>query len=187
MNYSMNNLDKLTILIVTFLTDKQILLNCLNSIDRNVKILIVENSSSFKDKKFFLKKFSNLKIVTTGENLGYGKGNNFGLKLVKTSYALILNPDVICDKDFFDNIVDVTNEPDDFTIIGCQYLNDKVFMPAGFFDKRKNTEFKDNFIRNEVEALSKVEWVTGCSMLVNLKKFEEKEIFDNNFFYILKK
>ena len=61
-----------------------------------------------------------------------------GLKHVKTNYALILNPDVICDKDFFKNIEDVVSKAKDFTIIGCQYLNDKVHMPAGFFNKNKN-------------------------------------------------
>ena len=31
--------------------------------------------------------------ILAGENLGYGKANNLGLKEVKTKYALILNPD----------------------------------------------------------------------------------------------
>lgn len=178
----MKSIEELTIVIVTYKTSEKVIIDCLKSIDQNVKVLIIENSNHFIHEKIVSSNFTNVEVKCTGDNLGYGKGNNFGLKLVKTSYALILNPDVICDKDFFDNIVDVTNEPDDFTLIGCQYLNDKVFMPAGFFDKRKNSEFKDNFIINEVETLSKVEWVTGCSMLVNLKKFKEKEIFDNNFF-----
>jgi len=35
---------------------------------------------------------------------------------------------------------------------------------------------------NKINTLSRVEWVTGCSMLINLKKFSDKEIFDKNFF-----
>ena len=34
-----------------------------------------------------------LNAFLTGENLGYAKGNNLGLKIVKTKFALILNPD----------------------------------------------------------------------------------------------
>ena len=48
-----------------------------------------------------LSEYKNVNIVCTGENLGYGAGNNFGIKSVKTDYILILNPDVICDKNFF--------------------------------------------------------------------------------------
>ena len=178
----MKNLNDITVVIVTYKTDEKIIFDCLKSINSQVKILIVENSKNFTHDKKILSSFPNTKVFCSGENLGYGKGNNYGLKLVETKYALILNPDVICEKDFFNNIVDVINQTKDFTIIGCQYLNDKIFMPAGFFDKEKNNRFKDDFMNNKVDNLSKVEWVTGCSMLINLEKFINKEIFDKNFF-----
>jgi len=178
----MKNLNDLTVVIVTFRTPEKIIFECLKSIDPIVKVLIIENSNNFVHHKKILSNFPNVKIICTGDNLGYGNGNNFGLKLVNTKNALILNPDVICDKDFFKNIEEVLNEVKDFTIIGCQYLNDKVYMPAGFFDKNKNTKFKKDFQNNMTGLLSKVEWVTGCSMLINLKKFINKEIFDKNFF-----
>ena len=97
----MNKINNLTVVIVTYLTDKKILLNCIQSIDRKTKIIIVENSKNFRNRSFFLKKFSNIEIVCTGLNLGYGKGNNFGLDRVKTDYALILNPDIVCKDNFF--------------------------------------------------------------------------------------
>jgi len=178
----MKNLNDLTVIIVTYRTSEKIIYDCLNSIDTKVKVLIIENSNNFINKKTILSNFSNVKIVCTGKNLGYGKGNNFGLTLVKTNYALILNPDVICEKDFFNNIIEVVNDANDFSIIGCQYLKDKIFMPAGFFNKTQNNIFKENFKKNKIDFLTKVEWVTGCSMLINLKKFSNKEIFDKKFF-----
>ena len=42
----MNKLNNLTIIIVTFLTSKKILLNCLNSIDKRINVVIVENSNN---------------------------------------------------------------------------------------------------------------------------------------------
>ena len=90
-------------------------------------------------------------------------------------------------KKFFNNIINVVNKAEDFSIIGCQYLNDKNFMPAGFFDKKLNEKFRENFRYNKITDLHKVEWVTGCSLLINLKKFEDKEIFDKNFFLYFKK
>jgi N-acetylglucosaminyl-diphospho-decaprenol L-rhamnosyltransferase len=178
----MKNLNDLTVIIVTYRTSEKVILDCLNSIDSNVGIIIVENSNHFKHEKIVGSKFQNVKIVCTGDNLGYGNGNNFGLKLTKTSNALILNPDVICDKDFFNNITEVINKANDFTIIGSQYTNDKIFMPAGFFEKKRNLRFKQDFKNNNLNELSKVEWVTGCSIIINLKKFINREIFDKNFF-----
>ena len=178
----MKSLNDLTVIIVTFNTSRKVILDCLNSISKNVNILIVENSESFIDKDLVLTKFPNVNIVCTGENLGYGKGNNFGISHVKTDYVLILNPDVTCDEKFFTNIISVVDEAKDFTIIGCQYLYDNIFMPAGFFDENQNNSFIKNFKNNDIKPLSIVEWVTGCSMLINLNKFSNKNIFDKNFF-----
>jgi len=178
----MKKKSNLTIVIVTYLTDKKILLNCLKSIDKKFKVLIVENSNKFRDKKFFLKKFNNIEILCTGLNLGYGKGNNFGLEKVQTDYALILNPDIVCKNDFFGKITKIINKNKSFSIIGCQYTNETVYLPAGFFDKKKHRIFEKSFLKKNKKGLTKVEWVTGCSMLINLNKFKNKNIFDNNYF-----
>ena len=47
----MNNLSKLTVVIVTYKTNLDILKNCLNSINKKIKILIIENSNFFEAKK----------------------------------------------------------------------------------------------------------------------------------------
>ena len=178
----MNKLNNITVVIVTYLTDRKILLNCLKSIDKKVKILIVENSKNFKEENFFLKRFPNIEVICTGLNLGYGKGNNFGLERVKTDYALILNPDIVCKADFFKKIIKLITKNKKFSIIGCQYSNETAYLPAGFFDKKKHTAFQSNFLKNKQKPLIRVDWVTGCSMLINLKKFKNKNIFDKNYF-----
>jgi N-acetylglucosaminyl-diphospho-decaprenol L-rhamnosyltransferase len=52
----------------------------------------------------------------------------------------------------------------------------------GFLIQKKNNTFKKKFQNNKIVPLEKVDWVTGCSMLINLKQFKNKEIFDKNFF-----
>jgi len=178
----MKNLDDITAVVVTYKTSEKIIFDCLKSLDPKVKIIIIENSSNFIHKKNVLSNFPNTKIVCTGDNLGYGKGNNFGLKLVKTNFALILNPDVVCADDFFSNLSELIIKVEDFSIIGCQYLYDNIFIPSGFFNKKKNNQIVKDFRNNNIKSLTKVEWVTGCSMLLNLKKFNTKNIFDQNFF-----
>tara|TARA_B100000902_G_scaffold343013_1_gene347431 strand:+ start:2528 stop:3427 length:900 start_codon:yes stop_codon:yes gene_type:complete len=175
-------MKNITVIIVTYNTPEKIILDCLKSIPLNIEVLIVENSKNLPYQEKITSQFSNTNVVCTGENLGYGGGNNFGIKSAKTDYVLILNPDVICDEKFFTNMSEAVEEAKDFTIIGCQYLYDKIFMPAGFFENEENNEFKKKFKNNEISSLAKVEWVTGCSMLINMKKFEQKEIFDKNFF-----
>jgi len=175
-------MTNITAVIVTYHTSEKIILDCLNSINKDIKVLIIENSNTFINKKQVLSKFKNVEIVCTGKNLGYGAGNNFGINLAKTDYVLILNPDVVCDEYFFTNAQKIIKETQDFTVIGCQYLFDKIFMPAGFFDDKKNKKFIKDYKNSLVDDLARVDWVTGCSMLINLKKFQDKNIFDENFF-----
>ena len=70
----MHRLENITVIIVTYLTQKQLLINCLKSIDTRVKVKIIENSQNFEHREEILSSFNNVEIVCTGENLGYGKG-----------------------------------------------------------------------------------------------------------------
>ena len=95
---------ELTIVIVTFKSEEKIL-NCLKSISNEISVLVVENSNNANFKRKIENNFTNVNCILTGENRGYSSANNIGLKLVKTKYALVLNPDTIleqrCNKFFF--------------------------------------------------------------------------------------
>ena len=174
-------LSNLTVIIVTYKTDQNILRNCINSIDRKVKIKIIENSENFENKEIFENDFSNLSIYCTGKNLGMGSGNNFGINLVKTRYVLILNPDTICDSNFFIKINDYFTKEIKFSIIGATYKNEKTYSASGYFEEniKKNNI---NEYSTQTPSLKKVDWVMGCSMLIDLDKFSSKKLFDENFF-----
>ena len=172
-------LSNLTIIILTFCTDLKILIKCIKSIEGSVKIVIVENSKKFAHKEEILKINSKIDIVCTGENLGYGGGNNFGLNLTKTDYALILNPDVICKDDYFQNLTQYINQEIDFSIIGSQYHDNEQHKPFGFFNKKKDLDKEKKLYMPDLDV---ADWVVGCSLLINLKKFQTKKLFDENFF-----
>ncbi len=174
----MNNLSELTVVIVTYKTNLDILKNCLNSINNKTRTLIIENSNFFDNKQEIEEQFSNVEIICSGSNLGYGAGNNFGLNLVNTKYALILNPDIVCSDDFFSNIATYLEKKIDFSLIGSVYKEHTNYNPAGFFNNKdlKNAKFISE------HKLFEVDWIAGHTILINFNKFKEKKIFDENFF-----
>ena len=174
-----NDFNNLSVIILTYKTELDILEKCLSSIDSNIKILLIENSDKFINENQIKNNYKNVSIFCTGSNLGYGGGNNFGLNKVDTKYALILNPDIICDKEYFNNLKKYLNSEVNFDIIGSQYLDNENYAPAGFFDNK--LKLKDAKYDSEL-SLYKIDWVVGCSMLINLEKFNNKSIFDENFF-----
>ena len=177
----MKNLNNITIVIVTYLTNKKILDSCLNSIDKSVKVILVENSKKFREKKYFLNKYKNLTIYCTGKNLGYGGGNNFGINKIKTEFVLILNPDTVLDKYFFVNLNLILNNRS-FELVGCDLLENNSYISGGFFDKEKNNELKKIYFSKKRNNFLKVDWITGNSIILNIKRLKTKKVFDENFF-----
>ena len=170
----MESLSKLTAVILTYKTNRQILLDCLNSIDKKVKVKIIENSNKFEKAEELLNKFSNLSIECTGENLGFGGGNNFAYTRVQTKYVLSLSPDTICSADFFQNIKLYLDEKINFSIIGVSYNDKNEYSTFGYFDNKKTLIEKDSLIE--------AGWVMGCAMLINLNKFKNIKVFDEKIF-----
>ena len=151
----------LSIVIVTFKSE-DIISKCLKSIPNDIKVIIVENSKNEKFKKNLENKYNNVDCILTGNNRGYAAANNIGLNIVKTKYALVLNPDCILEHEAIRNFFITANKVQDFHLIG----------PAQ--GQMINIDFKNNdFI--EVENLK------GFAIFFNMSKFSNK-FFDENYF-----
>ena len=92
---------------------------------------------------------------------------------------LILNPDLIFLDGYFEKIQNYLNDNIDFSIIGSQYQKDKMNKPAYGLINYKGYNPNITVDKNNLQS---VDWVVGCSMLIDLDKFANKNIFDDNFF-----
>jgi GT2 family glycosyltransferase len=152
---------ELTIVIVTYKSEEKIF-DCLRSISENIQVIIVENSNNEDFKKKIEDSYENVNCILTGDNKGYSVANNIGLRLVKTKYALILNPDTILHERAIENFFLSKNLIEDFWLMG----------PAN--DQMKNLDFRNSDFL-EVENLK------GFAIFLNLSKFNG-EYFDEEFF-----
>ena len=111
----MDNKD-ITAVITSFKSETKIL-NCVKSLGKDFKIIIIENSNDKKLKEKLEKEYPNLKCILSDKNLGYAKGNNLGLSMVNTKYALIINPDAELQNKAIDNFFLTAIKNQDFAII----------------------------------------------------------------------
>ncbi len=166
------NYNDITIGIVTFKSEN-VIFHCLKSIKYFKRIIIFDNSYDIKIKKKIKKIYPNITFVLSKTNLGYGEGNNKIIKLCKTKYLFILNPDTIlqnkCEVQLIKSINSIKS---DFTII-APISNKKDF---GNFNKVR-TNFK--------KGLAEVDYVKGYAMLVDVKKIKKLGMFDKNIFLYL--
>ena len=108
--------QNLSVIIVIYKSE-HVIENCINSIDSEIEIIVVDNSNNDQLKKKIETKYKNVKCILSKENLGMGAGNNLGIKSVNKDFVLILNPDVILEKSSIDEIIQASKEIENFGII----------------------------------------------------------------------
>ena len=175
------NFEELTVIIVTYKTNKEILYECITSIDNKIKIIIVENGNDISLKNEIENKFKNIKVILSEKNLGYGGGNNLGCKHVKTRYVFISNPDTIYTEKFFLNVKNYIKLNINFNIIGASYPSHDEYLPYGGFSNKSTEIYKTKSY--DTNDLKDVDWVVGCSMLIDLKNLKMNNLFDENIFF----
>ena len=83
--------NNITIIIVTYYSE-HIIKKTLKKLSK-FRVIIIENSKNLLFKKFLENRYKNVKCIIPNQNLGFGRAVNLGIKLSKTKYCLILNPD----------------------------------------------------------------------------------------------
>ena len=161
------SIKDITIVITSFKSD-EIIRNCLNSINKQYPVILVENSNNLELKKNIEREFTNVECILTGKNFGYGKANNIGLKKVKTKYALILNPDATLHDSTLENFFKEIKQIPEFAIIGPLIQEKK--------DKNKKI---DSYSSSPILVKN----VKGFAMFLNMSEFQDIGFFDENFFF----
>ena len=155
------NTNDLSAIITTFKSEDKIF-SCLDSLPKDIRIFVVENSNNEMFKKEIEKKYTNTECILVGKNEGYSKSNNIGLRKVKSKYALVLNPDTVVEENTIENFLSSASENPDFWLMG----------PAK--DQGEKIEITKNKII-EVETLK------GFAIFFNMEKFKDN-FFDENYF-----
>ena len=165
--------QNLSVVIVTLKSEK-IIHQCINSINQNIPIIVVEHSDNKNFKEELEQKYKNLKCILSKSNLGMGTGNNIGIKDANTEYVLILNPDVILEKNTIEELFLASKHLKEYTILAPLEKN---FANYGM---TKNKILNKNL----EDAPFKVDFVDGFAMVLKKNFFKEK-YFDENFFMYL--
>ena len=164
--------QNLSIVIVTLRSEK-VIDRCISSINKNLPIIVVENSDNLKFKNYLENNYKNVQCILSKENLGTGAGYNIGIKFSKTDYVYVINPDITLEANALDEIFLASKKLDDFSILS-PISSDVNFPNYGMIEKKKNYEEKN--------LPFKVKYVDGFSMLLNKNKFENNNYFDESFF-----
>ena len=164
----------LTVVMPSF-HSSSLILERIKEISNKTPIIIIENSKDYNLKSTAEKKFENVKIIIPEENLGWGKAVNIGIIESKTQMVFISQPDVKLIDNCVDKLSECISDFKDFSIITPNDLNNKNFSNYEIYNSYPELKHDNKFLLKEVDYVD-------LTWLINKKKFDKNDLWDENIF-----
>ena len=108
----------LTTAIIVSYTSAWVIKNCINSIEKKIPIIVVDNSNDYKLKSDLENSYKNLKVIINRQNKGFGNAANLAALQSHSKYLLFLGPDTKLEKKAISNLNRIAkNLNDDFGVL----------------------------------------------------------------------
>ena len=198
-------MDKIQVSIVTYNSAEHIA-SCLDSLNGGLmgleyEVAVVDNSSSDNTVAIVKERYSDVKLIQAGENLGFGAAHNLVLKQTECPYVLVLNPDAILQERAVSRMLLGLKSDPRAVLVGPRVEYDEGWpqisfgMFPGFFRDLRQSRLVKSVKAREADSLKKLEkllksdvnpgWVSGSCFLADVKAVAEAGYFDENFFLYL--
>jgi len=196
---------KLSIIIICW-NDLKVIGDCLRSIFESspsfpFEVVVSDNGSKDGSVEFIRRNYPMVRIVENGDNLGFAKGNNAGIRVSNGEYILILNPDTILHPAALQGWLAFADKHPEAGAFGCRVLNpDGSYQnPARPFPTiwrewtaalylrplaRISRMFtSDIYTGWDGDTERQVDWQSGCCVLFRGDLLKKLGGFDEQFFY----
>ena len=154
--------------------------NCIKSLlvqsFTDFEIIFVDNGSIDGSINFVKSKFKDerLKLYSTGNNLGFTGGNNYGLKYAKGEYVVLLNNDTEVDKDWLKYLVETLNSDSNIgavqSLVKTEGIPDKYYLKNGTLNLLGHN-IMEVFDINE-NGIGEIFQLNGCSFIIKKELIE---------------
>lgn len=209
----------ISIIIVNYKTEKLIMEAIKSIIEKTTnisyEIIIVDNNSpnnSIENLVHYYLEYPNIKIISSNENLGFGRACNLGAKNSLGKYLFFLNPDIIFINNALEILYESLRENTTYGVVGGNLYDEEgkpthsfnLEMPNPKKEISENLEFitskKDKIVKklkkdkdiqqkkyqeqdfNFSDENLEVAYICGADMLMSKEIFEKVGGFDPVFF-----
>ena len=178
---------------------------CLKSIETHppespFEVLIIDNASTDGTPDMIAGRFPSVRLIRNGDNVGYSRGVNQGIRSSQGRHLLILNPDIVVGEKSIDRLFEFLERTPDAGIAAS-----KLVYPDGRLQPscRRFYNFTVLLLRRtflgklfpnarllrehlmmdyDHESARRVDWVIGACMLVRREALERVGSMDERFF-----
>ena len=153
----------------------------------NYQLIIVNNSP--QDREIANLQNDRVNIIEADSNLGFGRACNLGLEFIyqQDSQAIVwlINPDAYFTSNYLEKIPGFFSQYSDISILGTTIYNPNgsVWFARGTFSRQSGVVVSTKISEINIKKdYFESDWVSGCSLLLNLKNFDYCPHFDINYF-----
>ena len=153
-------------------------------------IIVADNGSSDNSLQTLRGQFPEVLFLDNKQNLGFAEGNNIALAYSIShlyEYSLLANSDTLVEEDIVTTLK--THLDLNRTVAAVQpaiywmHEKNKLWNGPGYFNKLTGNTISKTYARYKfVSRFLKVEWVTGCCVMLKNKAVKETGGFNKNFF-----
>jgi len=181
----------LSIVVVTYNSATHIA-GCLESLIEHPptidhEILIVDNASTDATVAATRQRWSGVRVIEAGSNLGFAAANNLGIRQSFSPLILLLNPDTVVPAGAIDALVADIDRRADVGIAGPKLVdaNGRAELSWGHMISPL-AELRQQLVTPWAEALTRrareVDWVSGACMLVRRQAADAVGLMDERYF-----
>lgn len=168
-------------------------LECVDSVMRsdypNLDVLVVDNDSRDDPTANLTTRFPSVRVLRTVKNLGYGGGNNCGLRDAiehGAAYVLLLNNDAIVAQDMISKLVSIMEGDGRIALLTPRvFYYDRpaeVYWDGGTIDWEIGATPHDSRDLSLDGGIMRSEWLDGCAMLVRSAAARDFGLLDERYF-----
>ena len=194
----------LSIVIVSF-NARADLVRCLESLHdppvaRQHEIIVVDNASTDGSAEA-ARRWPGVRVIETGENFGFARGNNIGIQASSGTNVLLLNSDTVISAQAIDRMLDALDKYPDVAIVGPRLVDadgraELSFgrMVGAFNELRQKILMRGHerqrpavaaFVERETRREQFPDWVSGACLLVRRRDADAVGLLDTRYFMYL--
>lgn len=166
----------------------------------DLEVIVVDNASSDGSAAMVANEFPRVRLVASGENLGFAAANNLAFGLCRGRHVLMLNPDAVARRGALVRAVQRLDASPRVAAAGARILGpdgslqpsarrfpsllDEALTLTGLAARYPRSRFFGRFDRTWADPLQEapVDWVPGAFLIVKREVLDEVGRFDEAFF-----
>ena len=191
-------------IIITSYKNPELLKVCIDSIKKkysgtDYEIIVSDSETEEKTEMMMREDFPRIKFIPSKENIGFGATVKNGYEKSQGEYILILNGDIIIEKDSIEKLLEYVKNTPAVGIAGpkllsfnkaLQYSCFRYYTPMTILYRRTylgklevGKRYADNFVMKEFDHKSarEVDWIQGSAMMTKRECISKVGLMDSRF------